>query len=41
VYRDTPCNIADLPELKAQLHRESVRMHGDEIVRRATARMAA
>jgi hypothetical protein len=36
-----PPNLDDLPELKARLHRESVRLHRDEILRLAANREAA
>ena len=41
LHRDMPRNIADLPELKARLHRESVRLHREEILSQAAARKAA
>jgi hypothetical protein len=41
MYRGMPRKPADLPDLKARLHRESVRLHRDEILRHATARNAA
>jgi hypothetical protein len=41
MYRAMPRNIADLPDLKARLHRESVRLYRDEILKSAAARKVA
>ena len=41
LHRDMPPNVADLPEFKALLHRESVRLHREEILSQAAARRAA
>jgi hypothetical protein len=41
LHRDKPPNVDDLPELKARLHRESERLHRDEILSHAADRRAA
>jgi hypothetical protein len=41
LYRDMPRNVGDLPELKARLHRESIRLRRAEMLTLAAARQAA
>jgi hypothetical protein len=41
LYRDMPHSLIDLPDLQTRLHRESVRLHRDEILRHVAARKAA